>query len=54
MKDFVTSDNAQIALIYIQKGKIFRQIKGFNAIFVQVSCFFTICLILWENFLKKN
>jgi len=40
MKDFVTSDNSQLALIYIQKGKLFRRLKGFKATAVQV-CYYT-------------
>ena len=37
MKDFVTSDNSQLAVIYIQKGSLFRRLKGIKATFVQVS-----------------
>ena len=36
MKNFVTSDNSQLALIYIQKGKLFREMKGYKALFTQV------------------
>ena len=36
MKDFVTSDNAQLALIYIQKGSLFRGLKGYKATLLQV------------------
>nr|XP_018669083.1 short transient receptor potential channel 4-like isoform X2 [Ciona intestinalis] len=36
MKDFVTSDNSQLALIYIQKGSMFRRLKGFKGSVVQV------------------
>ena len=37
MKDFVTSENAQLALIYNQKGKLFRHVEGFKATALQVS-----------------
>ena len=37
MKEFVTSDNSQLALIYIQKGDMFRQLKGFKALALQVN-----------------
>ena len=36
MKDFVVSDNSQLAVIYIQKGSMFRRLKGIKATFVQV------------------
>nr|XP_039252029.1 short transient receptor potential channel 4-like isoform X1 [Styela clava] len=36
MKDFVTSDNSQLALIYIQKGSLFRKLKGYKAFLAQV------------------
>nr|CAB3267280.1 short transient receptor potential channel 4-like [Phallusia mammillata] len=36
MKDFVTSDNSQLALIYIQKGKLFRRLKGIKATVTQL------------------
>ncbi|XP_076822128.1 short transient receptor potential channel 5-like isoform X3 [Clavelina lepadiformis] len=42
MKDFVTSDNAQLALIYIQKGSLFRGLKGYKATLLQafLGCIF--------------
>ena len=36
MKDFVTSDNSQLALIYIQKGKLFRRLDGNKGTAAQV------------------
>jgi len=36
MKDFVVSDNSQLAVIYIQKGSMFRRLKGIKATLMQV------------------
>jgi len=47
MKNFVTSDNSQLALIYIQKGKLFREMKGYKALFTQIflGCIYPILTI---------
>jgi len=37
MKDFVTADNSQLALIYIQKGKLFRRMRGYKALLIQIG-----------------